>query len=237
MILLDLLKDLTYGEFAQLKLGNLIFDNAESEPDPRQYEGLLSSVNLGLLEIYKRFMLLSREVDVQQYEEISIYMLHSKYSQTVGTEATKYIMDTAADPFLDDVLRIEEIYDEEGNLLFMNDVTQDYSLYTPSYRTIQVPYPNNDNIMSVQYRATHPKLSYTANYDPSTVEIACPNSLHEALLYYIASRQFAGMGDTFSDKANEYYKKFENSCAMVVELGLEVQPDQADTAFERGGWV
>ena len=235
--LLDIMKDLTYGEFAQLAIGNMIPGETESEPDPENYEKLIRHINMGLTEIYKRFFLLSREVDIQQHEEISTYLLHSKYSVTVGTEPTLYVRDTIDEPFLDDILKIEEVYDEGGDKYFLNDVSEDLSLYTPSYRSIQVPYPDDDVTMSVQYRANHPKIIYAANMEPEDIDVSVPNSLYEALLYYVASRVFASLGGDGGVESNDYFQRFENSCRKVDELGLEVQAEPGDWRFDTHGWV
>lgn len=239
MILLNLLKDLTYGELSSLKMGEFIPGEHESEPDPSRYEQLMSHINLGLTEIYKRFFLLSQEIYIELHEEISTYKLHSDFaaSNTVSVEDPKYIIDTAANPFQDNILKIEEVYDEAGVKMFLNDTTEDLSIYTPSFRTIQVPYPEDDIEYSVQYRATHPRVVYTSAMDPSDIEIELPNSLHEALLYYVASRAFRAMGGESVITGNEYFQLFENSCATVEDKGLEVQAEPGDWRFDNNGWV
>lgn len=239
MNLIDLLKDLTYGELSSLKMGEFIPGEYESEPDPTRYEQLLTHINMGLKEIYKRFFLSSREIYIELHEEISTYMLHDRYAQTnlTSVEDPKYIMDTAAAPFVNDCLKIEEVYDEAGNKLPMNDITEPLSVYTPTYRTIQVPYPNDDITYAVQYRAMHPRILYTAEIDPSTVDIALPNSLHEALLYYVAARAFRSIGGESVVTGNEYYQLFNASCDEVNLQGLEVQAEPGDWRFDTYGWV
>lgn len=241
MTLLDLLKDLSYGELAQFKLGNLIPGEFESEPDPTRYAQFCSAINLGLKEIYKRFFLASREIYIQQHAEISTYYLSKKYAQTNTASpipiADRYIMDSVDAPFLDDTLKIEEVYDEEGNILPMNDISEALSVYTPTYRSIQIPYPNDENTFAVQYRATHPKIEYTAGMDPADIEIELPNSLHEALLYYVASRFTSSISGDAGQEGNDYYQKFKNSCNQVNELGLEVQGEPGDWRFDQKGWV
>ena len=241
MTLLDLLKDLTYGELAQFKLGNLIPGEFESEPDPTRYAQFTSAINLGLKEIYKRFFLASREIYIQQREEISTYILSSKYAQT-NTDSPipiedRYIMDTVDAPFKDDTLKIEEVYDEEGNIIPMNDITEELSVFTPNYRSIQVPYPSDDNTMAVQYRATHVRIEYVKGMDPADIEVALPNSLHEALLYYVASRFASSMSGDQGQEGNDYYQRFKNSCDLVAKEGLEVQGEPGDWRFDQTGWV
>lgn len=239
MILLQLMKDLTYGELAQLEIGKLIPGEFQSEPDPTKYEQLLTHINLALNEIYMRFFLSSKEIDIQQHAEITHYLLHSDFaeSNTASLEDPKYIIDTAETPFQDDILKIEEVYDEEGLKLPLNDTTEDTSLYTPNFRTVQHPYPDDANMFSVQYRASHPVIVYTGQaFDPSVVEIDLPNSLHAACLYYVASRAFASLGGDQGTEGNDYYQRFEAACDRVSTEGLEVQTEHEDFRFDENGW-
>ena len=236
MTLLDILKDLTYGELAGLAIGNLLPGEFDNEPDPHEYEQIVSHINLGLKEIYKRFFLRSREIEIQEYEQFTSYKLHSDFAQSnvASLEPIKYIIDTVDDPFQDDILKIEEVYDEEGTKLSMNDITDEYSVFTPAYNIVQIPYPNNANTFSVQYRACHPKVPVTLTTDPDTVEIELPNSLHIALLQYVGYR--ANLR-TNPERSADYWQQFEKTCAHVERLGLEVQGEPGDWRFDEHGWV
>jgi hypothetical protein len=238
MTLLDILKDLTYGELAGHNIGNLIPDEFDNEPDPHQYEQIVSYVNLGLKEIYKRFFLRSREIDVQLHEEITTYRLHSDYAASnTGSAiplADRYILDTTDDPFQDDILKIEEVYDEEGTKLAMNDVSEETSVMTPTFRTLQHPQPSDNATISVQYRACHPKIPVTLTTDPGAVEVELPNSLHAALLQYVGYR--ANLR-TNAEKSADYWQQFEKTCLRVETLGLEVQGEPGDWRFDQHGWV
>ena len=236
MTLLDILKDLTYGELSGLFIGNLIPGEYDNQPDPHEYEQVVSYVNLGLKEIYKRFFLRSREIDIQSYEQLTEYKLHSDFAQSnvASLEPIKYILDTVAEPFQDDILKIEEVYDEEGTKLSLNDITDEDSVYTPAYNIIQIPNPNDNWTFSVQYRACHPKLSTSLTTDPSTVEVELPNSLHAALLQYVGYRAFLRIDP---EKSVNYWQQFERSCEHVDRLGLEVQGEPGDWRFDQHGWV
>jgi hypothetical protein len=238
MILTNILKDLTYGELQGLKIGNMLPGEAESEPDPHQYEQIISYINLGLTELYKRFFLRSVEIYLQQHAEIATYLLHSDYSlaNTASTiaESERYIIDTAAAPFVDDILKIEEVYDEEGVLIPLNDNTEDLSVYTPTFRSIQVPYPDDNTTISIQYRADHPRISADVSTEAGDVEVAVPNSLYEALLYFVGSRAHRA---TNMEKSADFWQMFKKSCDDVERLGLEVQSEKTNWRFDDHGWV
>ena len=240
MTLKDIFKDLSYGELSGLSIGNLIPDDNESEPDPKSYKQIISHINRALTKIYSRFLLSSKETYIQQSEEIAEYILDRRYAQSNTDSdialADRYVADSAATPFQDDVLKIEQCYDELGNLLFMNDPTEDLSIYTPSYRSIQVPYPNNWNVIGVQYRAAHPKLTWTPNEDAEGVLVAVPESLYEALLYYVAYRASPQpIGGV--DGAQTFLQLYELACQGVENQGLYIQAEWTNWRFDNAGWV
>lgn len=238
MTLLDILKDLTYGELADLHIGNLIPGESDNEPDPHQYEQIVGYINLGLNELYKRFLLKTREIYVEEHAEISLYKLHSDYALTNTAspiaEADRYIIDSVDAPFVDDVLKIEEVYDEEGNKLPMNDYTEDLSVFTPSFNVIQVPYPQDEVTIAVQYRATHPRIAANVATEADEIEVELPNSLRDALLYFVGSRAHRA---TNVEKSADYWQMFKKACDDVDMYGLEVQGEPGDWRFDDKGWV
>jgi hypothetical protein len=238
----DVLRDLTYGEFSQLNLGNFLPDEHENEPDPKAYAQLCSWINLGLKAIYSEFWLATEEIEIQLYEAIGTYVISTDYSVTQGTQPTLYLIDSVSVPFTDNCLKIESVYDEEGNELPLNDDNyydeegNPFSLYTPTYRELQVPWPNSYNTLAVQFRASHPKITYTSGMDPAAIEVKIPHQLHEALLWYIASRGFGSLGGDQGAEGNDYYRKYQARVAEVKEQGLYIQTEPSNARFEDNGW-
>ena len=240
MTLKDIFKDLSYGELQGLAIGNLIPDDNESEPDPKSYKQIMSHINRALTKIYSRFLLSSKEIYVQQIEDVEEYFLDSRYAVSNTASdillADRYIIDSTARPFKDDLLKIEQCYDEEGNLLFLNDPTEELSIYTPSFKSIQTAYPNEWNIIAVQYRAAHPRLSYTPDQDAEGILVEVPESLYEALLYYVAYRASPQpIGGV--DGAQTFLQLYEQACQAVEKQGLHIQPEVANWRFDYRGWV
>jgi hypothetical protein len=240
MTLKDIFRDLSYGELQGLAIGNLIPDDNESEPDPKSYKQIMSHINRALTKIYSRFLLSSKETYIEQSEAIAEYILDARYAQSNLDSpillADRYIADSSAYPFKDDVLKIEQCYDEVGNILFLNDPTEDMSLYTPSFRSLQMPYPNEFNVIAVQYRASHPRLVYTPDQDADEILVAVPESLYEALLYYVAYRASPQpIGGV--DGAQTFLQLYEQACQAVEKQGLYIQAETANWRFDAKGWV
>lgn len=97
----QILRNMTYGEFSQLHLGNFLPGDHESEVDPKAYAQLISHVNTGLKAIYSRFLLSKQELTIVQDESILTYTLAYPFAVTEPTvpgETVRYILDTAGDP-------------------------------------------------------------------------------------------------------------------------------------------
>jgi hypothetical protein len=240
MNLADIFTALTYGELKSLSLGNFCAEDYESAPDPAHYAQIMSHISLGLTELYTRFMLRTDEIFVQQYEHIEIYSLTWPYAatNTASTQPDKYILDSAESPFLDNVLKVEECYNEIGEKLILNQSKEEESLFTPSFNTIQVPQPVSANVLGVLYRANHPRLTYVKGMQPEEIEIGLPWGLLEALLYYVGMRSFSGtpaVADN-NQEGTSYWKKFEASCERYKTNGLQIQPDMENNNFDAKGW-
>lgn len=243
MNLADVFTALTYGELKSLALGNFCAEDFESAPDPLHYAQVMSHIQLGLTELFTRFLLRTDILYVQQYEQIEIYSLTWPYCATnvASTQPYKYVLDSAESPFQDNVLKIEECYNEIGEPLLLNESTkneagEETSLFTPSFNTIQVPTAVSVNVMEVMYRANHPRLVWTKGIDPATVEIDLPWGLLEALLHYVGMRAYSGINTDNNSAAGLYWKKFEDSCERYKLNGLQVQPEVQNANFDARGW-
>lgn len=232
MYLSEIFDQLTHGEMSQIALGGA---NASGiiEAD---YPKVLAHINLALTELHKRFLIKEGSVTVQQYDHIQTYKLDRKYAETnlESTEQYKYIKDSIYEPFYNDVLRIETVVNEEGETLYLNDKNEYWSVHTPTYNSVQVPYPEKENQMIVTYRADHERL-VSDNLDPTTTEVNISSTYLESLLFYVASRLYAAIPDGSND-AVMYMTKFEASCLKLEELNLSNTDDTSNQRIWRNQW-
>ena len=236
MRLAEIFRQLTHGELATLAIGGLDGSGVLEQ----NHENLVAHVNLGLTELHKRFPLKTNQVMVQSYDAIQKYYLHSDYAETNenSNQPIKYIKDSIYEPFVDDVLKIESVYDEDGKELFMNDRNEYWSVHTPSYNCLQIPYPEKENAYSVLYRADHRKI-IAKDLDPETEEVDLPYSHLSALLLFIASRKFSTNPTLKPQSAdgNAYYSKFEAACAKLEELNIMNKSEESNIRLEINQWV
>lgn len=238
LTLQDIFNHLTSSEMNQMQFTGDI--DAPKGISPDSYPILIDYLNLGLTALHTRLNLKEREVAVGQLDELSFYILDSKYaaSNPAFPELPKYIEDTPENPFQDDLIRIERVFDEVGTELPINDDTNEASVFLPRYNMVQVPYPATGNTMFILYRANHVKVPRNIT-DPSTVEIDIPDYCLEALTAFMVSKAYARSSSVEQqNSAVMFMNKFNISCdELDIRNVLHNNPNDTNTKLEMNGWV
>lgn len=237
MKLSEVFNYLESGELGNIALGVPDVDSVIGEIRPEHWPKLIAHTNLALTALYTRFWLSSKEEIIQLFPHIQQYWLDRKYAQTntLSPESYRYIMDSVFMPFQDDVLKIEEIHNEGGEIVYLNDLTQPWSVFTPTYNSIQIPYPMWCNSLVIHYRANHPQIPLDTD-KPNQVELQIPHGFLEPLLFYIAHRVFASMNVDNDGESNNYLQKYENSCKQLESKGLHITPNYSNLRLDQNGW-
>jgi len=247
MLLSDLFDQLTYGELSQLEMGGVDEVGIES----KDYKRIIPHINLALTELHKRFLIRKEEVVLDCFDHIEDYTLHSRFAvtNTASPEPYKYIHDSEYEPFQDNVIKIEKVFNEDGQELYLDETdpyiirtelnltTQKrWSVHTLNYNTIQIPYPMHENALFVEYRAEHEKIQI-AGLDPTKVEVKIPSYLLEPLLLYIAGRVYSNLGGNSAQEGIAYMGRFEASVATIDRLNLVNKANATNQKLEVNGWV
>jgi hypothetical protein len=168
----------------------------------------LGYMNLGMIELYKRFPLKTEE-----------YL----FERTIGTEFytmpsnLMWIQTAHGTVMVDGKLSLSRLaINEENNTLSVNTV---------SWNKIQV---------SSGVAAGDISLVYIASPDTYTVAdlgkvIDLPTQLVEALLNYIGYRAHGALDGKINTENNTHYQRFEASCRRVELHGM-FTPDDLDTS-------
>jgi hypothetical protein len=248
MKLQEIFDQLSNGEFPQLSIGG----QPAGVINENNYARVLGHVNLALTALYTRFTLKEGELTLQLQPGKTKYELHSSFAVNVrrSQEAVRYIIDTADDPFVDDIIKVERVLTDGGVELALNDEKNKYSVTTPSALVLKVPAvmvseieePPEDlmtDTLKVVYRANHPKLVMGVGYfDPARVDVQLPDTHLEPLLYYVASRVNNPVGMTNEFHAgNSYFAKYEAACQALEGKGIQVDQGSGNTRATRNGWV
>ena len=224
----DVFSELVYGELSAHAIA--MMGSISDTDTPR----VISYINSGLLDLYTRYPLLTKELRLKQYSYITSYKLSVEHARTnLASKEVKYIIDSKLAPFTGDVIRVEEITDEVGDVLEINSADYDKVALLPSMDVIEIPNPTATNVLFVTYRAKHPTL--TSKND----NILLPVHMLTALYAYVGSRVYAGgtVAEHVS-KAAELTSKYEMLCQQFEMHGMvnsDVQ--KINMRPELGGWI
>lgn len=179
-------------------------------------ETVLGYINLGLVELYKRFSIATGEAMV-----------------TLSDGKTVYTLDNAeADIDMPggSLLSIEAVYNEVGTEYTLNNEKDANSVFQISWNQIQVPNAVTGGYLSVIYKESAVFLTAV------TESVKVPDSLIEALLHFIGYRAHGAIDGNIQAENNTHYQRFEASCTNVRNLGLITADDvmYKKTTQERG---
>ena len=223
----DALQELCYGELNTHRLAD------SGAISPENYSRMIHHLNMGLLALYTRFPLLVKELTLQQKSWITMYELKKEHAVTDPSDEVKYIIDSRFDPFIGDLIRVEEVSDEVGDVVELNSTDHVKVALTPSMDTLEIPNPTDTNVLFVTYRAKHPQLVSVDS------EILLPQHLLGALYAYTGMRVYAGgTSQEQLTKGAELESKYERIC-QKMELDGMVNTDVLVLnmkPYERG-WV
>lgn len=248
MKLQEVFDQLTYGELSQLSIGG----GEAGMIAPVAYDRVLAHVNLGLATLYKRFLLKEGRITLQLSPVQEEYKLLSKYavSSKTSKEPVRYIKDSAASPFKDDIIKVERVLGDTGWEYNLNNMDDKLGMVTPTATVLRVPkdilIPPNDlpedmrtANLELVYRAAHPAITPEGvDLEPDMVELELPYTHLEPLLLFIASRVHTPTGMmNETNMGNTYFARYEAACQQLENAGLLLDRASQTNRLERGGWV
>lgn len=211
---------------------------------PHHYPKLIPHVNLGILELYKRFDLHRQFLYIELNANIRTYYLQPKYARSSGSDVPiKYILDSACVPFTGNVLRINHVYKScaEVTELRVNDrnadILEEYETCTPYYNSLHVHTPVTGQQLKVDYSSAPPSIS-SIDAEPSKIDVMLPYQFLEPLLLFIGAKYTSSLPASEGFKeGNNFMSLFEQSCRKLEELGLTIQDNTTDLRLCDNGWV
>lgn len=172
---------------------------------------IMDYIELGLIELYKRFQLRSAEAVITMEDGRTLYTLDS-------TDAA-VSMDTTAM----DIMVIQEAYEESGARININVENDELGIMTPGFNQVQIPNPAEGEQIGIIYLAG-PKDVTDVNQS-----FDAPISLLEAMLHYIGYRAHGSIDGNVEAENSTHYQRFEASVQRARMLGVVT----ADNVAER----
>lgn len=219
---------LALGELSNLSVTD---ENDKSEIRVSDRASIMFHLNRGLVNLFTRFMLLEKDVLIRVSAGTTNYFLRKEFAVSNQEDVPiKYIIDTVASPFKEDVIKITEVFNSVGVALPVDQEDEPYSLYLPEYDCLQIPNIYDGEFYSVVYQAKHPNITGI----DSGQEIHVPLIFEEALQYYVAAKIFTNMnGQDNTAKGSEYMTQYLSICqeaelkdsARTAAVGLDRKLD------------
>lgn len=229
----ELFTRLSYGPLVNLAISN---EGAGGIIETKQ-PSMVHHTNEALLRLYGKFILKENEAIIRMLDGVSNYKLVPEHTYVNSTgSSTTFIMDSKSKPFLNDVIKILNVYDAAGCKLPINDENHSGSVFTPTPISIQFPRNCPNELMFVMYQARHPELSSNPVKLNQVIDI--PDVLEEALISYIAYKVLGNMnGQEHQAKAQTHYNNYELVCNTVRENDLvNSSISSSRSGFEQRGF-
>lgn len=231
------------------ELSNLIYVDMETkEINESKLPKLVRSINLGVLDLHKRFLLKEGTVVIRTHRERHRYYLRPEFQVNNGRPkpgVEQYIEDQF-DKLTDrSILKIERVIDTCGHELGLNNLSEFYSVSTPSPNVIDIP----DHVMKQEHTG---KLTVKFRMAPKSevifedsiedwmyLKVDLPYTHLQALIWFVASRSHASKGfmENTVSEFNNYGNRYEMECQNLDALNLRVDQVGTNDRLLRGGWV
>lgn len=181
----DILNDLTYGELTQVNIGG----NGDGTFDDKQYNRLISHLNLGLTDLHKQFSLKTNTIEVVLNAGRYRYHLDEKHKysdeqlvvddfrldledttlliDTKENSDAEYIRDQPYAEFKNDILLITDVITLGGHSLPLNVIGNPWSVRTPRANVLEFPRRIVDNGFDVpeHYITNRVWVKYRQNHE------------------------------------------------------------------------
>lgn len=155
---------------------------------------ILQAIDLGVIELYKRFNLSIKIENIQTTENINLYSIDSE-----------------------NITQILQIIDSNGNELkrirFVNDKDADYKVI--SFRNIILLKPKNE-VLTVIYKSSLPK-----QIESIDDKIDIPLDFINVLVDFVTYRCHITLNNDNLNEVDTHYKRFETSCLDLINSGYK----------------
>lgn len=179
-------------------------------------ETMLLYINLGIIELYKRFALSTADALLTMRTVKTIYSLDGNDVDVDLPKAFMYIIG---------------VYDENGEELNINVESDPYSIMTPSFNEVQIPNPADGDMISIIYGAEPIYLTSVSQ------NIPIPVTMLEALLHYVGYRAHGAVNGEIQAENSTHYQRFEASCSRLKTLGIMTPDDVFSHSAQTKGFV
>lgn len=232
-----------FDQLCVAELNNIsVVDQATKQINPEDYRKVATAINAGLTQLHTRFLLRKGQLDVQLHPDVRTYQLASRNMIPSAGEASaaKYVW--PAMDFRDNLLKIQQVFDDQGRELSMNNHSTYFSVSETAIDTIVVPenlYDKHDvRKLRIVYRQNHKMIPTCCDdLDPESYGLTLPRSHLWALCLFVAARMHIPIGlqdATYS--GNSFMSLFGAECDRLEITGIQVKDIGVSEGIVRKGF-
>jgi hypothetical protein len=167
-------------------------------------ESVLGYMNLGMIELYKRFPIDTKEHLIMLQDGVDIYTMPNDFMWLVA--AYDEVPETSS------VATMPIPVNEEDNPMGINTI---------NWNQVQVPITVTGSYISLIYVAS-PKVYHSEDVAEL---LPLPVQMVEPLLHYIGYRAHGAMNGEVQAESNTHYQRFELSCRRIEDMGMYTSDD------------
>lgn len=164
---------------------------------------VLGFINLGMIELYKRFPIKTEEHIIELQDGVDVYTMPDDFMWIVAA--------------YDEVDEDSEAY---VKVMPINEEDNPLSLNTIAWNKVQLPVSILNAYISVIYVAAPPVFTEADLAE----ELPLPPQMVEALLHYIGYRGHGSVDGNIQAENSTHYQRFEASCQRIRQEGM-ITPD------------
>jgi hypothetical protein len=168
---------------------------------------IVAFLNLGMLELYKRFPVKVEEHVVELLDAEPYYDMPANFMYATCAFG-----------------EVPELCDSDYSPIGINNEDDKYSIFFNDWNTIQVPFPSTGSFIAILY-VTKPAVITTVQATDGTTTLDLPEVLIDALLHYIGYRAHLGIKSDSQAENNAHWARFERSCKKAIDLGVAFPSD------------
>jgi len=201
MLVSDVLNFAVRGELKQLAISEI---NAADVNQAENIATLISYLNLGIIELHKRFPLITQSQTLTNTVNGANYTLTDDYLWLVYAEGN----------------------DTNETEIPINDENATFSIFEPAPYQLYIYRDNTLNTditnINITYMATPPLLTDTSDVVPLQYQYI------EALLLYIGARAHTAKSGLPNEENNTFYQRFEASIKRIKNNGNSIPDNQSN---------
>jgi len=235
MLLKNILDDLINNE-----LGNLSIGKPEWSDSKFSYTALIQCISLGYLELGKRFTLNREVVALRPTSAINEYALtYAHADSNTASTADKYIADTLTRVFSGNVVKIDQVFNELGELITINSTAANDDIRLLDATTLYIKTPSLFPSLQLHCRSMPAPIVLVNEVDLATYTVPLAPIYLEALLCYAAGRVYTNRGaeNATNNESAIFFARFEKACVNIEQLGLSTKEFLHSSRFQMRGFI